>query len=62
MNFVHERMPIGGIMVVDDYDWFSMGAKTAVDEFILRNNAGGAKYRCFVPDKTLGCFAVMERI
>lgn len=62
LDFIHDRMPVGGIMVVDDYDWFSTGAKTAVDEFVLHHNAEYLKYQFFVPDKTLGCFAVIERV
>jgi O-methyltransferase len=62
LAFLHERMPIGGVMVVDDYDWFSTGAKTAVDEFLSERNLNVAHYRCHVPDKAFGCFAVIERV
>src|SRR5450432_2735554 len=34
LEFLHERMPVGGHIVVDDYGYFSAGAKTAVDEFV----------------------------
>jgi hypothetical protein len=59
LQFVHDGMPVGGVIVVDDYDWFSTGAKTAVDEFM---NVNDTSYNLFVPDKTLGCFAVLERV
>jgi O-methyltransferase len=62
LTFLHERMPTGGVMVVDDYDWFSTGAKTAVDEFLSERNVNGAQYRCFVPEKAFGAFAVIERV
>lgn len=37
LNFLIERMPKGGIVVIDDYGFFSEGVKTAVTEI-------GAKY------------------
>jgi hypothetical protein len=55
-------MSAGGMMVVDDYDWFSTGAKTAVDEFVAERNSAKLQYKCFVPDKTLGCFAILEKL
>lgn len=33
LAWLHDRMSPGGIIVVDDYGWFSSGAQTAVDEF-----------------------------
>lgn len=33
LKFLHDRLPVGGFIVVDDYGWFSSGAKAAVDEF-----------------------------
>ena len=39
LRFLRPRMPAGGTVVVDDYGFFSAGAKTAVDEFIAE--AGG---------------------
>jgi len=35
LTFLHDCLSPGGIMIVDDYNWFSTGAKTAVDEFII---------------------------
>lgn len=53
LDAVWPRMPIGGQIVVDDYGFFSAGAKTAVDEFIAEHpdeitaepmDDGSAKY------------------
>jgi hypothetical protein len=46
---------------VDDYDFFSTGAKTATDEFVQAKRAAGTEYECFVPNKRLGHFAVLTR-
>jgi hypothetical protein len=59
LNFLHTRMEPGSFVVVDDYDWFSTGAKTAVDEFFDQHKNA---YKLTVPDKTLGHFAVLEKI
>jgi O-methyltransferase len=34
LKFLNERLAAGGFIVVDDYGFFSSGAKTAVDEFL----------------------------
>ena len=34
LELLESRLPIGGVMIVDDYGFFSEGAKTAVDEFV----------------------------
>lgn len=54
---LHERLSSGAVVVVDDYDFFSTGAKTAVDEFV----SGHPGYHLTVPDKSLGCFAVLSK-
>jgi hypothetical protein len=38
LEFLRDRIPVGGVVIVDDYGFFSSGAKTAVDEFM--NNVG----------------------
>jgi O-methyltransferase len=35
LRFLRQRMPVGGTVVVDDYGFFSAGAKAAVDEFMV---------------------------
>ena len=34
LRFLNKRLVTGGVIVVDDYGFFSSGAKTAVDEFL----------------------------
>jgi len=48
-------------IIVDDYDFFSTGAKTAVDEFVAACKSTGARYECEVPDARYGHFAVLRR-
>lgn len=44
-------------MIVDDYDFFSIGVKTAVDEFIKKEKD---KYQMYVPETGLGHFAIIK--
>ena len=57
LEFLHGVMPVGAVAVVDDYDYFSTGAKTAVDEFV---EATGC-YDLTVPDPKYGHFAILSR-
>jgi hypothetical protein len=34
LELLESRLPIGGVVIIDDYGFFSEGAKTAVDEFV----------------------------
>jgi len=52
--------PEGAAIVVDDYDFFSTGVKTAVDEFV-RGSATDGAYDLRVPDAQLGHFAVIRK-
>ena len=61
LDFLHGVMPAGAMIIVDDYDYFSTGAKTAVDEFVESSRSKGALYDCVVPDKRLGHFAVLTK-
>jgi O-methyltransferase len=45
------------IIIVDDYDYFSTGAKTAVDEFIHSNK----DFTFSLPAKSAGHFAILRR-
>lgn len=60
LDFLHHVTPPGAVIVVDDYDFFSTGAKTAVDEFIDKHK-GASVYELFVPDTRLGYFAVLTK-
>ena len=46
---------------MDDYDFFSTGVKTAVDEFVAEKNSSARRYECTIPDRGLGCFAILTR-
>jgi len=62
LNFLHNVTPEGGIFIVDDYDFFSTGVKTAVDEFISDKNKAEKYYDIEIPDKVFGCFAILYKI
>jgi hypothetical protein len=62
LEFLDKRTARGAVIVVDDYDFFSTGAKTAVDEFLKERNQHEKQYECFVPDKQYGCFAVLTKV
>jgi hypothetical protein len=61
LDFLHRTTSTGAIIIVDDYDFFSTGAKTAVDEFVEENNSTAMIYECLVPNARYGCFAVLTR-
>lgn len=61
LDFLHRVTPSGAIIIVDDYDFFSTGAKTAVDEFIQAKMSIGTVYECLVPNTSYGHFAVLTR-
>jgi O-methyltransferase len=50
------RLTPGGIIVVDDYGFFSSGAQTAVDEFLARTNS----FSIEVPDYCTDHFAILR--
>lgn len=37
LDWLHERLAPGGIVMIDDYGWFSAGAQRAVDEFVAEH-------------------------
>lgn len=53
------RLTPGGIVVIDDYGFFSKGAQTAVDEF-LTSNPG--LFEIEVPDYCADHFAILRRV
>ena len=61
LDFLHRTTAAGSVVIVDDYDHFSTGAKTAVDEFLGAAPARGALYESFVPDARYGHFIVLTR-
>lgn len=62
LNFIHPIMDPGGIMIVDDYNFFSTGSKTEVDEWVAEQNATSPVYELTVPDEALGYFAVLRKL
>jgi hypothetical protein len=59
LDFLHGHLSTGAHVVVDDYDFFSTGAKTAVDEFVA---AHPHEYNFSVAPGELGGFCTFERI
>ncbi len=58
LEFLDERLPVGAHVIVDDYDFFSTGAKTAVDEFVV---ARSDRYTLSLPIPSAGRFCILER-
>lgn len=59
LNFLSKVLSKNAIMIVDDYDFFSTGVKTAVDEFMLKEKG---KYQIYIPEKQLGHFAIIKKL
>jgi hypothetical protein len=57
LNYLSERLSPNGHIVVDDYDYFSTGAKTAVDEFVQQSSA----FELVPPPDFTGQFAIIRR-
>lgn len=60
--FLDKVTKTGSIIIVDDYDYFSTGAKEAVDEFIKEKNSVQSLYKCYIPHTRYGYFAVLTKI
>ena len=61
LEFLHRTAPPGAVIIVDDYDFFSTGAKAAVDEWIEATNSSEMPYECFVLNTRYGHFAVLTK-
>jgi hypothetical protein len=61
LEFLHQATSIGSTIIVDDYDFFSTGAKAAVDEFLEEKNSTAVVYDCLVPNTRYGHFAILTR-
>jgi hypothetical protein len=59
LEYLDTHLAEGGRIVVDDYDFFSTGAKTAVDEFIARHPG---RYRLELPRPFAGHFCMLSRV
>jgi len=58
LNFLDQVLSPGGHILVDDYDFFSTGVKTAIDEFIA---AHPDNYRLSLPIQSAGHFCMLEK-
>lgn len=58
LELLDQRLPIGGVAIVDDYGFFSEGAKTAVDEFVEDRKP---KYIKQPSPEWAGHFCVLQR-
>ena len=61
LEYLDSVLTGGGVMIVDDYDFFSTGVKTAVEEF-LADRERSIHYKLTIPDKAFGCFIILQRI
>lgn len=61
LNYLHYVMRSGSMIVVDDYDYFSTGVKTAIKEFLDDKDPDKRFYDLFVPDNQLGYFAILTK-
>ena len=61
LEFLENTLSVGGKIIIDDYDFFSTGAKTAVDEFMEKMNSVGKNFSIKIADKQLGHFAIISR-
>jgi len=61
LDFLHRTTSFGSIIIVHDYDYFSTGVKTAVDNFLEEKNMNAKIYDCFVPNARYGSIAVLTR-
>jgi hypothetical protein len=62
LAFLHNKLNTGSVIFVDDYDYFSTGAKKAVDEFINENNSSQKNYVVDIPNTNFGYFAIITKI
>lgn len=59
LEWLHrDRLAPGGIVMVDDYGWFSEGAQTAVDEFLAEQPDA---YDVLMPEAWSGHFIALRR-
>lgn len=58
LNFLSEHLSVGGSVIVDDYGFFSSGAKTVVDEFMA---AHSHDFKMILPPDWAGHFAILVK-
>lgn len=62
LEFLHEVTSKNSVIIVDDYDYFSTGAKEAVDSFLAANNAARKIYHVEIPEKDYAHCAILTRL
>lgn len=58
LDFLNKKLVPGGIILVDDYGYFSSGAKKAVDDFLNENKE---KFKLTMPKKFAGYFCILQK-
>ncbi len=59
LEYLHENLSVGGYTVVDDYGFFSAGAKSAVDEFLEQHQGD---YDFILPYEFCGKFCILRKL
>jgi O-methyltransferase len=59
LQFLDRCLMKNGQVIIDDYDFFSTGAKTAVDEFV---SAHGSRWEFTLPIPGAGHFAILRKV
>ncbi len=58
LRFLHERLAPNAYILIDDYGFFSSGAKTAADEFVA---AHADSYELTLPPNAAGKFCILHK-
>jgi len=58
LDFLHNCLSVGGTVIIDDYGFFSSGAKAAVDEFMVKM---GPRYELIEPLPFAGHFCIITK-
>lgn len=61
LEFLENHTSSGAIIIVDDYNYFSTGVKTAVDEWLLRVNEKTELFYIDIPDSRFGDFVIIYK-
>jgi len=62
LEYLDNTLSTGGKIIVDDYDFFSTGSKTAVEEFMEKVNSVNQRYSIEIADEQLGRFATISKL
>jgi hypothetical protein len=58
LSYLDRHLSHGGFIIVDDYGFFSAGAKVAVDEFMQTHYE---RYQMIMPEQFAGCFCILRK-